>query len=273
MDLDAALNWLGLNPGEPLDLAELALLLARDEYPSLDIEAHLNELSGMAHEVRRYLRGSLAAQVHGLCRYLFHEMGFHGNQSEYYDPRNSYFNQVLERRTGLPITLSLLAMAVGNRAGLEVAGIGLPGHFVVKAMDGLEEVIFDPFHGGRQLTLGQCETLVEQITGEPYRATAESLRPELPGRMLFRVLTNLKLVYFRSHDYRRALRVIGRLRQLAPHDLTQRRDLAVSLLETGEPGKALDHLTVYLSQAVKPADQAKVEELLQRARTEVARWN
>src|SRR5437588_7561248 len=122
MDLDAALTLLARDPGAPLDLAELALELARDEYPKLDVEAYLSELEGMAHEARTYLRGDLEARVTGLCRYLFHEMGFRGNQQEYYDPRNSYFNQVLDRRTGIPLTLSAVAMAVGRRAGLEVAG-------------------------------------------------------------------------------------------------------------------------------------------------------
>src|SRR5438552_9193243 len=103
MNLDDALTILAANPSAPLDLAEVALHLARDEYADLDVEAYLAELDGMAHEARRYLRGDLAARVTGLCRYLFHEMGFHGNARDYYDARNSYLNDVLERRTGIPI--------------------------------------------------------------------------------------------------------------------------------------------------------------------------
>src|SRR5438552_8487835 len=154
MNLNATLEALAQDPVAPLDLAELALSLARDEYPDLDVEAYLGELDGMAHEARRYLRGDLAARVSGLCRYLFHDMGFRGNQADYYDPRNSYLNQVLDRRLGIPITLSAVAMAVGRRAGLEVAGVGLPGHFVAKAVLDGREVLFDPFHGGRVLTPG-----------------------------------------------------------------------------------------------------------------------
>src|SRR5258707_473570 len=134
MDLDASLCALARDPAAPVDVAELALRLACDEYPDLDVEAYLSELDGMAREARTYLGGALAGQVHGLCRYLFHEMGFHGNTRNYYDPRNSYLNQVLDRRTGLPITLSVVALAVGTRAGLEVVGVGLPGHFVAKAV-------------------------------------------------------------------------------------------------------------------------------------------
>src|SRR4051812_36293215 len=120
MNLDVALEQLAHDPTAPLDVAELALELARDEYPNLDVEAHLSELAAMAHEAQAYLRGGLPARVAGLCRYLFHEMGFRGNTQHYYDPRNSYLNQVLERRLGIPITLSIVTMAVGNRAGLDV---------------------------------------------------------------------------------------------------------------------------------------------------------
>src|SRR6516164_7183998 len=98
MELDTALAALAHDPNAPFDLAALALHLAADEYPTLDAEAHLGELGGMAHEVKSYLRGSLEARVTGLCRYLFHDMGFRGNQDEYYDPRNSYLNQVLDRK-------------------------------------------------------------------------------------------------------------------------------------------------------------------------------
>src|SRR5262245_16427153 len=136
MKIDDALARLAREPAAPLDLAELGLQLARDEYPDLDVEAYLAELDGMAHEARRYVRGDLAARVTGLCRYLFHEMGFHGNTREYYDARNSYLNDVLDRRTGIPISLSAVTMAVGARAGLTIHGVGLPGHFVVKAVEG-----------------------------------------------------------------------------------------------------------------------------------------
>src|SRR5262249_18663494 len=161
-------DQLAANADVPLDLAELALHLAREEYAELDADAYLAELAGMAHEARRYVRGNLSARVDGLCRYLFHDMGFRGNVREYYDPRNSYLNQVLDQRTGIPITLSLVAMAVGQRSGLNVVGVGLPGHFVAKAVAGGEEILFDPFHGGRRLTVRDCENLVEQVTGSPF---------------------------------------------------------------------------------------------------------
>src|SRR5919201_445671 len=179
MNLDSALALLSRDRGAPLDLAELALLLARDEYPGLDVEAYLGELAAMAHEAR-----------------------------------NSSLNEVLDRRTGIPITLSAVAMAVGTRAGLEVVGVGLPGHFVAKALGDGEEVLFDPFHGGRLLEPEQCQALVEQVTGQPFELTTEALAPAPLGLIVQRMLNNLKGAYLRGGDFPRAARVLDRLHQL-----------------------------------------------------------
>jgi regulator of sirC expression with transglutaminase-like and TPR domain len=273
MDCNAALDLLARDPAAPLDPAELALHLARDEYPLLDVDAYLSELAGMAHEAQAYLGGGLEARVTGLCRYLFHEMGFHGNTREYYDPRNSYLNEVLDRRTGIPITLSVLAMAVGARAGLEVVGVGLPGHFVAKAVEGPHEVLFDPFHGGRLLTPEQCANLVEQVTGVPFRATPENLAALPLGLLVQRMLNNLKAIYQKERDFPRTARILERLRQLNPQDPVPLRDLGLTSLEAGQPGKAIDHLEAYLAASPEPPDAETVRGLLDRARDEVARWN
>jgi len=273
MDVDKALSVLSRNPGAGLDLAGLALGLARDEYPELDVAGYLSELDAMAHELRPKLRGPLPTRVEVLCRYLFHDLGFRGNERDYYDPRNSYFNDVLDRRTGLPLTLSLTAMAVGKRAGLEVVGVGLPGHFVAKAVSEREEVLFDPFHGGARLTPADCEKLAEESSGAPFRATRSALRGVRSGALVLRLLTNLKLVYLRGGDYQRAARVIARLRQLTPDDAQQRRDLGATLLQAGQAGKAIDHLAAYLRATPEADDVSAVRQLLLRARGLVARWN
>jgi regulator of sirC expression with transglutaminase-like and TPR domain len=273
MGVDDALMLLARKPDASLDVAEVALLLARDEHPALDVEAYLSEVHAMAREAQAYVRGSLEARVHGLCRYLFHEMGFHGNVQDYNDPRNSYLNEVLDLRTGIPITLSALAMAVGQRVGLRIVGVGLPGHFIAKAIGRCGEVLFDPFHGGRRLTPELCEQLVCQVTGMSFRATPESLKPLPLGQMVARILTNLKVNYLRRGDFLRAIRVLERLRQLSPEDPMHRRDLGLSMMHVGEPGKAIDHLTAYLSCASPPKDEENVRQLIEQARNEVARWN
>jgi regulator of sirC expression with transglutaminase-like and TPR domain len=271
--LETALKTLARDPAAPLDLAEVALLLARDEYPDLDVEAHLNELNAMAREAAPYLRGHLAHQVQGLCRYLFHEMGFRGNQQNYYDARNSYFNQVLERRMGIPISLSAVMMAVGSRAGLNITGVGLPGHFIVQARGRGETILIDPFHGGRILSLADCEILVQRATGVSSEDSPLSLETIPLGLILQRMLNNLKAIYLKSHDWPRSIRVLERLWQLRPQDTVLRRDLGVCFIRHGQPGKAIDHLRSYLDQAAEADDAEQVRETLKDAMKTLAQWN
>lgn len=273
LQLDTALRQLSRDPAAPLDLAEVALLLARDEFPFLDVEAHLNELTAMAREVQPYLRGHLAHQVQGLCRYLFHEMGFRGNARDYYDPRNSYFNQVLERRLGIPISLSAVTMAVGGRAGLTLAGIGLPGHFIVKASNPQQEILIDPFDGGRILSHADCEHLVQTATGLSFAASALALEPQPLGLIVQRMLNNLKAVYLKSQDWPRAVRILERMRQLNPEDALLRRDLGLCLVRHNQPGKAIDHLQRYLDVAADADDAEQIRAYLKAALKIVAQWN
>jgi regulator of sirC expression with transglutaminase-like and TPR domain len=273
MELDTALDQLAQDPTAPFDVAEVALHIARDEYPSLDVEAYLAELDAMAGEARTCLHGGLEARVAGLCRYLAHELGFCGNTQDYYDPRNSYLNEVLDRRTGIPISLSAVAMAVGTRAGLAIEGVNLPGHFIVKAVEGDQEVLFDPFHGGRRLTPCDCELLVQQVTGRPFEATAGGLLGIPLALMVQRMLGNLKAIYLRAQDFSRAARVLQRLRQLDPDDPALHRDLGACLVQTGQQGKAIDHLDAYLAAAPQAADAESIRRLLGQARRLLAQWN
>jgi regulator of sirC expression with transglutaminase-like and TPR domain len=273
MDLDTVLDQLAEEQDAPCDVAELALWLARDEYPELDVEAYLSELNGMVREAKTYLAGSLESRVHGLCRYLFHEMGFRGNIQDYYNPGNSYFNEVIDKRTGIPISLSVLTMAVGRRAGLDIVGVGLPGHFVTKAIRNGTDVLFDPFHGGRQLTVTDCENLVTQVTGEPFQATAKDLAPAPLRSIVIRMLSNLKAVYLREGDFRKGARVMKRLSQLSPGDMSNRRDLGISLVYSGAPGQAIDYLSAYLAAAPAGEDTQTVQRVLNQALKAVGAWN
>jgi regulator of sirC expression with transglutaminase-like and TPR domain len=273
MDLDAALDRLAADPSASVDVAELALLLARDEFPDLDVPAYLTCLDKLGDQTRPQLTGDLDHRVTGLSHFLFDELRFRGNVLNYHDPANSYLNRVLDRRMGLPITLSVVTMAVAGRAGLTTHGIGLPGHFVVKAVDAGQEVIFDPFHGGQVLSPCDCEQLVQQVTGQPFKVTPEVLQALPLGLLVRRMLTNLKTVYLKQKDFNRAARTIGRIRQLAPNDATERRDHGVCLLHAGQPGRAIDELSGYLEAEPHGPDASKVEDLLKRARSEVARWN
>jgi regulator of sirC expression with transglutaminase-like and TPR domain len=216
---------------------------------------------------------TLEDKVLSLTEYLFDDEKFKGNRPQYYDPRNSYLNEVIDRRCGIPITLSVLAISVGQRAGLNVVGVGLPGHFVAKAIDGNEEVIFDPFHGGRILTPQMCEGLVTAVSGEEFIANEESLEACPPGFIAHRILNNLKGIYLRQPDYVRAARVMERLVQLDPQDPLQHRDLGVTLIHAGRHGKAMPHLKAYLDAQPMAEDVSTVKDYLKSARLEVAKWN
>jgi regulator of sirC expression with transglutaminase-like and TPR domain len=273
MDLDETLTALARDPTADFDVAAVALAVCKDEYPDLDIAAELASIDRLANQVSRRLRGNLARRIATLGEFLFDEMRFRGNIDDYYGAQNSYLNCVLKRRVGLPITLSILTMAVGTRAGLAIAGIGLPGHFIVKAVAGREELLFDPFHGGQTLDRTDCEALVRRVTGADFVATPEELRPISLGSLMRRLLTNLKGAYLRTKDFARAARVIARIRQLVPDDASEGRDLGVCLLQADRPGPAIDLLAGYLEQAEPGPDVEQVEQLLRRARSEVAKWN
>jgi regulator of sirC expression with transglutaminase-like and TPR domain len=273
MNLDSTLAALAADPHHPVDLAELSLHLAADEYPDLDIPTYLARLDVLADTLRPRLHGPLASQTAELSALLFEDAGFAGNADDYYDPRNSYLCDVLDRKLGIPITLSLLAVAVGERAGLDVAGVGLPGHFVAKVTDGEACVVFDPFNGGGFLDESACEQLVSAVTGQPFELTDGTLDATPPGAVAVRMLNNLKGAYLRLSDFGRAARVIGRLIQLMPGDPVQRRDLGVSLIRAGKPGRAIDHLRAYLDLVPDAADADEVRTFLGDAKAAVARWN
>jgi regulator of sirC expression with transglutaminase-like and TPR domain len=274
MNLDRTLPELACDPFAPVDLAELNLRLAADEYPHLDVLSYLNKLDELAEEVRPRLVGDLEDRTAAFAEFLFDECGFAGNADDYYDPRNSYLNEVLDRRLGLPISLSILAMSVGERCGLTVLGVGLPGHFIAKAVnESGDEVPFDPFHGGQLLDYDGVERLVSAVTGHPFQAHEESLAATPPGLVAQRMLNNLKATLLKGGEFARAARVIRRLTQLVPADPTQRRDLGVSLVRAGECGPAIKHLRAYLEMCPAADDAAAARQFLREARKQVARWN
>jgi regulator of sirC expression with transglutaminase-like and TPR domain len=274
MKLSSVLGLLAEDPDHAVDLARVALLIARDAYPRMNPRAYMRRIDQLAATVGPRLSGSLEARTSTLSRFLFEECGFAGNTEHYYDPRNSYLNKVLDRQVGLPISLSLLTMAVGERAGLSVVGVALPGHFVVKAVSPTgDEILFDPFNGGEFLDPEACEALVGEITGRPFEATPEALEATSPAAFVLRMLTNLKTAYLADRAHLRAARVTHRLCQLMPDVPGQRRDLGLLLARAERPGAAVDHLQHYLRAAPSADDADDVRKVLSRTLGEVSRWN
>lgn len=274
MTLSEILAALADDPDYPIDLARVALLIAHDAYPQLNPRKYLQRIDRLAEQLHPRLRGSLAARTAELSTFLFEECGFAGNTEHYYDPRNSYLNKVLDRQVGLPISLSLLAVAVGTRAGLPVVGVGLPGHFIAKTVGKHgDEILFDPFNGGQFLDGEACEALVGAITGKPFAATPETLDATSTGSIVLRMLNNLKTAYLADRSFLRAARVARRLCQLLPEDPSQRRDLGLMFMQADRPGRALDHLQHYVAAEPIAADANDVRKVMVKALGEVAKWN
>ncbi len=243
-----------------LDLAEAALLIAAEEYPELDVGRYLrriDELGGCAREVVPEA-GTLAARLTALNRYLFAQEGFRGNASEYYDPRNSFLNDVLDRKMGIPISLSAVYIEVGRRAGLLVEGVGFPGHFLVKAQDEEAEVVADPFHGGALLTAQDCQKRLDRVYGGKVKLEAPMLAAVGPRQMLTRMLRNLKAIYVRGEDHLRALRVLELLLLLDPESPEDLRDRGLVFAALDCYAASAKDLGAYLTQNPKAPEAAKL---------------
>jgi len=259
-------------PEASIELAHAALLVAAEERPGLDVEHYRARLYEWGLEARAAIARSGDA-VGALNKFLFEELGFAGNQSDYYDPRNSLLSDVLDRRTGIPITLSLVYMEVGRRAGLRVEGIGLPGHFIVRA-EGTEgePVLVDPFNG-KVVDADDCQERLDAIYGGQAPLSDEHLKPVPTREILARLLRNLKGTYAQAGLYRRALSIIERILLVAPDTLEERRDRGALLAQLGRYAEAIVDVQAYLRGARNPPDAERVAEQLKQMQLQLARLN
>jgi regulator of sirC expression with transglutaminase-like and TPR domain len=213
-------------PDGAIDLAEASLLIACEEYPDLDVAQYLSHIGSLASDLGERVsatsdRGEIIEALNAL---LFEEQGFTGNTKDYYDPRNSFLNDVLDRRTGIPLTLSMVYMEVARRAGVAVDGVGLPGHFIVKLPAPGNDLLVDPFHGGARLSLADCQQRLDRIYEGRVKVEASML--EACGRrdILGRTLRNLRAIYVRAEDYAKAIRTVDLLLVLDPASADHLRD-------------------------------------------------
>ena len=212
-------------PGGAIPLDRAALLIARCRFPNLDVEAQLRVLDGLARGADGVMgdeRDPLYA-CNALSQFLFDEAGFRGNEDDYYDPSNSYLSEVLARRTGIPISLSLLYIEVGRRLNLPLVGIGMPGHFLVKHQE-VDDLFIDPFYGGILLSQEESARRLQEVTGGRIEWRPEHLRPVENRAFLARLLRNLKVIYLQRQEYSEALMVLDLLVALLPEDEIERRD-------------------------------------------------
>jgi regulator of sirC expression with transglutaminase-like and TPR domain len=260
---------------ELTDLTRVALELARDVYPALDSEVAFARIDSLAERVReRCPHGAGVKHLVGQINWvLFVEERFRGNAEEYYDPRNSYLNEVLERRLGIPISLSVLYLAVAERIGLEMAGVNLPGHFVLRAGAGSRTLFVDPFHGGALLDREGCRARIAEVTGQEVELSDEIVAPCRKAVIVRRMLHNLKAVYLKNAEYTLALPVMRRLVALTAGDPLERRDLGVVCVHAERPGEAVEHLETYLAARPSAHDTRPLAALLRLARRQAALRN
>lgn len=243
-----------------------ALLLARDEYPELAVGDYLGRLDDLAAPLRRRVARVENArdQAAVLGAYVYDELGFRGNESAYYDPRNSYLNEVIELRLGIPITLAVMLIALGRRAGLLVEGVGFPGHFLVR-LGGTGGLYLDPFFDARVLPVEALEGLAKRVLGESAKLLPEHLAPATTHAMVIRMLSNLKGIHVARNDHARALVVCDRLVDLGAGVEIQR-DRGLHAFALGAFEGAAEDLETYLGARPGAADEASVRDTIQSAR-------
>jgi regulator of sirC expression with transglutaminase-like and TPR domain len=258
-------------------LADATLVIARIEYPRLDPEPYLAKLDSMGEAARRTIAedgaatgdASTAAGIRALNSYLFETLHFVGNRDKYEDPRNSCLNEVLDRRTGIPITLSTVYIEVGRRAGIAVEGVGLPGHFVVRA----EGRLVDPFHGGQLLSEDDCQKRLDRIYGGRLKLDEQMLAACDRKAILARTLRNLKAIYTKVEDYPRALSVVDLLLGLEPGALEELRDRGLLHAALDCYALAAGELDDYLRKAGPVPGAEQLREKIDELRARAARVN
>ncbi len=281
-ELDAFSEMLSLED-DKIDLARACLRIAEDAYPGLDVEGYVGEIDRLAKRLRARLAPQAAPEerVVALNEFLYDDLGFSGNTENYYDPRNSYLNEVLDRRTGIPISLSILYMEIGRRIGLELEGVSFPGHFLVRLRVRGGTLVLDPFSGGAPQSEDELRERLKRVI--PRGATGgvpiadlpldQFLEPATNRQILARVLRNLKGVYRETDKPERLLEVLNRMIVVAPDSAAELRDrgMVYRRLECWRP--ALKDLTDYLEREPDASDVDEVRAKMVELSARCARLN
>ncbi|PYS34279.1 MAG: hypothetical protein DMG14_29870 [Acidobacteria bacterium] len=248
-------------PDAAIPLAETALMIAYEEYPQLELNPYLDLLDEIARTVQRK-RNPLESPVDTVGKInavVFEGYGFRGNTDDYYDPRNSFFNDVLDRRVGIPITLSTLYIEVARRLTFPIAGVGMPGHFLVKYWDRREEFFIDPYNHGQILTREDCRNRLQELYGDAVEFNDRLLARATNRQIVWRMLNNLKDIYVKGHAIDKCLSMVDMMLIVDSEDLTQFRDrglLRMQLRQFDGAGRDLEH---YLQHAPNAQDREEIE--------------
>jgi len=261
---------------DDIDLIRAALIAARTEYPDLDVDAYVNRVDELAHlaEARIIDTGDPAQTIAALNHTLFEEAGLRGNREDYYDPHNSFLNDVLDRGLGIPITLAVIYMEVGRRLGFPLFGVGMPGHFLLKHydIDGRETLV-DCFNGGNILSQQDCQRRLDEIYSGQMTLRPEFLFAVSRRQILTRILNNLKTVYLSARNFRKALPLVELVLVIyprSPEDVKQRALLRHSL---GQISGAADDLEQYLKISPDASDTDEIRQTALSLRRSLALMN
>lgn len=257
-------------------LARANLLFAREiAYPDLRPAQFLFTLDDWANQIQERCRftDTVLTRIGHMEDYLFGELGLHGNHEQYDDPRNSYLNQVMARRLGLPIALSAIFIEIGSRLGLQVEGVGMPGHFIVGVQAEAGRYYFDPFNGGVEVTEDDAARLVLDSTGRSGRFDPTWLMPTSNRDIIARMLTNLRNVYVRDNSWPEAVATVERLRMVQPDVTTHLRDLGLLHFRNNSPRLAATHLEAYLQRDPSAPDARDMQRRLNSVLDDYARLN
>lgn len=247
-----------------IDLARLALLVAREEYPQLPPEPYLARLDQMAEEVRSRLGDETAPPVvlQELLAVLYQRHRFQGNRDAYYDPRNSFLNDVLDRRKGIPLTLGIVMLEVGWRLGLPLEGVNFPHHFLVRYAGDVLQLLIDPFDGGTVRFQDQAQEFLDRVYGGMVRVRPSYLEAASRRDMLVRLLNNLKSLYTNVGDDVRAVAAVERILLLRPDAHDEHRELGLLYVRLGRPDDAARHLRTFLDREPGSAEAPRVRAIL-----------
>ncbi len=253
-------------PEEKIDLVKAALYIAQEEYLDLEVDKYLKVFERMALEVKEKLppeRYPLRI-VQTINQYLFDQLGFRGNTENYYDPRNSFLNYVIEKRTGIPITLSLVYLEVARRIDFPMVGIGMPGHFMIRPDFEDAGIFVDAFNQGEVMFLQDCQEKLSQLYGQPVQLQPEFLSPVSPRHFLARMLNNLKMIYLQQIEAKKCLAAIERILLLFPDSTEQLRDRGLLYYQTNRWSEARQDLKSYLTIFPQAPDASMIRQLLDR---------
>jgi regulator of sirC expression with transglutaminase-like and TPR domain len=255
-------------PDKYIDLAKAALFIAQEEYPHLEPEEYLNGLDTIALELQERLPSDRYPMkvIQAINQYLYEDLGFTGNAENYYDPRNSFLNDVIDRRTGIPITLAVVYLEIARRIDFPMVGIGMPGHFLIRPDVAEMEIFVDAFHGGEIMFPQDCEDRLSQVYQQPVTLQPEYLPVLSKTQILARMLSNLKYIYLNQQDLERALAAVERILLLTPDIVVEIRDRGLLSYQLGRFHQAENDLQRYLQETPKARDIKVIQQLLNQLR-------